>query len=227
MVDNDGTLQFDAPFTMNGGTLTNNGLVVFNSSTTIANVANFVMPTTASSLTIAANRTVNINQNNFNLDGANSATNVITVNAAAVLNINTTDYDPDSATNTFDGTINLVSGMINVNVTDAEFVMGGTLNMNASGGNGAEWSGDPIAIGNDAGVLDTKVNVTGDGNPNSQGRFFAPVDFKSDADVNVAAGALLVFNSTVNFNTVNGGNNAKFTGAGSMAFNSMSTLTKG
>ena len=47
--------------------------------------------------------------------------------------------------------------------------------------------GDAIEIGNDAGILDANLNVTGDGNPNSQGRFIAPVTFKSDADVDVPA----------------------------------------
>lgn len=221
VLDNDGTLQFDAPFTMNGGTLTNNGLVVFNSTTTIGAAANFVMPTTASSFTVAANRTVNINQNNINLDGSNTPTNVITVNGGATLNINTTDYDPDSATNAFDGTINLESGTIGVNVADPEFVMDGALNMNASAGNGAEWSGDTVNIGNDVGVLDADLNVTGDGNPNSQARFLSAVNFKSDADVNIPAGAFLNLVGVVNFDTVNAANNAQFTGAGTIALNNV------
>ena len=43
VVDTDGTLQFDAPFTMNGGTLTNNGHVIFNQTATIAAAANLDM----------------------------------------------------------------------------------------------------------------------------------------------------------------------------------------
>ena len=98
--------------------------------------------------------------------------------------------------------------------------MDNVLNMNATRRqSAAEWSGDPIDIGNDAGALDADLNVTGDGNPNSQGRFFAPVDFNSDADVNVAAGASLVSTRTVNFDTVNAANNAEFTGAGTISFN--------
>ena len=222
VIDTDGTLQFDAPFTMNGGTLTNNGLVVFNSSTTIANAANFVMPTTSSSLTVAANRTVNINQNNFNLDGSNAATNVITVNTDATLNINTTDYDPDSATNAFDGTVNLVSGTINVNVTDVEFVMDGVLNSSASGSDQSLWTGDNLAFGNDAGVLDADVNITG----SQPTQFGSAVRFNSDADVNVADGATMHFLSVVNFNSVNGGNNAEFTGSGEMIFSAGVNFTE-
>jgi hypothetical protein len=36
VVDNDGTLIFNAPFTMNGGNLVNNGLVVFNAKSALA-----------------------------------------------------------------------------------------------------------------------------------------------------------------------------------------------
>ena len=222
VVDTDGTLQFDAPFSMNGGALANNGLVVFNSSTTIAAAANFTMPTTSSSLTVAANRTVNINQNNFNLDGSNAATNVITVNSDATLNINTTDYDPDSATNAFDGTVNLVSGTINVNVTDAEFIMDGVLNSSASGLDQSLWSGDAIAFGNDAGVLDADVNISG----SQPMQFGSVVRFNSDADVNVADGTALHFLSTVNFNSVNGGNNAEITGGGEMIFSAGVNFTE-
>jgi hypothetical protein len=216
VVDTDGTLQFDAPFTMNGGTLTNNGLVVFNSSTTVAAVANLAMATTSSSITVAANRTVNINQNNFNMDGPNALTNVITVEAGGELNIGTTDYDPDSATNAFDGTINLNSATISVNTADAEFVMDGTLNMNKSEASVPEWNGEPLDIGNDAGALDAKLNISGLGNSIIR----AQVDFNSDADVDIAAVSALLLTDTVNFNSVNGGNNAQFTGAGALRFNS-------
>jgi hypothetical protein len=141
------------------------------------------------------------------------------VEADAELTFNVVDYDT-TATNAFSSTITLNNGAIFANTADAEFVMDGTLNMNASGGfSAAEWSGDAIDIGNDAGVLNADLNVTGDGNPNSQGRFFVPVDFNSDADVNVAAGAFLNLSGVVNFDTVNAANNAEFTGAGTMAFN--------
>jgi hypothetical protein len=219
VVDNDGTLQFDAPFSMNGGDLVNNGLVVFDSTAVIgAGGANFTMPTTSSSLTVAANRTVTINQNNFNMDGANTSSNTITVEAGGSLNIATTDYDPDQATNAFDGTITLNSGALTVTTSDAEFVMDGTLNINNTTSTVPFWSAssEPIDIGNDSGALDANVNIGGTGHSqiNSQ------VDFNSDADVNIAAGATLQFvsSTTVNFNTVNGGNNAEFTGAGKISF---------
>jgi hypothetical protein len=216
VVDNDGTLEFDAPFTMNGGNFINNGLVVFDANATIAAGANFTMPTTASRITVAANRTVSINANNFNMDGSNALTNVITVETSGTLNITTTDYDPEAATNAFDGTININSGSISVNTSDAEFVMDGTLNMNKSGAPVAEWEGsDQLDIGNDAGALDANLNIGGNGNS----LFHSQVDFNADADVDVAAGCGLILNFTTNFNTVNGVNNAQFTGSGYIRFN--------
>ncbi|BBO30745.1 beta strand repeat-containing protein [Lacipirellula parvula] len=221
VVDDDGTLQFDAPLTINGGTLVNNGLVIFNSSTVLGAAAGMTLPTASSSFTVAANRNVVINQNNFNLDGFGVLTNTITVESGGDLTVNTTDYDPDSATNAFNGTINLNRGNIEVITSDAEFVMDGVLNMNSTGAVGAEWDGESIDIGNDAGALSAHLNVTGDGNINSQARFFTNIDFNSDADVNVAAGASLAFNEAVSFDTVNGGNNASFTGSGSMFFSGL------
>jgi hypothetical protein len=215
VVDNDGTLQFDAPFSANGGSIVNNGTIVFNSSTTIAAPVAFTMPTTASSITVAANRTVNINANNFNMDGSNALTNAITVEAGGELVISTTDYDPDQAANAFDGTITINSGSLSVNTSDAEFVMDGTLNMNKSGAPVAEWEGNPLDIGNDAGALDANLNIGGNGNT----LFHSQVDFNSDADVDIAAGNGLILNLTTNFNTVNGVNNAQFTGGGAIRFN--------
>jgi hypothetical protein len=222
VLDSDGTLQFDAPFSLNGGSFVNNGLVIFNSSTTIAAAANFTMPTTASSLTVADNRTVNINQNNFNLDGSNSATNIITVNTGATLNITTSDYDPDSATNAFDGTVNLNNGTISVSTSDAEFVMDGVLNSTASGSDQSLWTGETLAIGNDAGSRDADVNILG----SQPTQFGSGVRFLSDADVNIADGATMHFLSVANFNTVNGGNTAEFTGSGEMIFSGTANFTE-
>lgn len=161
--------------------------------------------------TVIADTTINVD--NFNFDSG-----AWTIQSGAELTFNANDYEPDSLTNSFENTITLNNGAIFANSPDPAIVMNGTLNMNATGGNGAEWDGDAVQIGNDVGVLDANVNVTGDGNTNSQGRFFAPVTFMSDADVEVPAGASLVLNRPVAFNSVNAANNAEFTGAGTMAF---------
>jgi hypothetical protein len=214
VLDADGTLQFDAPFTMNGGTLTNNGHVIFNQTATIAAAANLDLVGDAD-LTVQANRTVTINQTNFNLDGSGVGGTVLTVHSQGLLNINVTDYDSDAATNVFDGTINLINGDISVTTGDAEFFMDGVLNMNSSvEGQIVAWTGEPLDIGNDAGTLDADLNIVG----TRQSHIGSEVDFNSDADVSVSGSATLVLLGTVNFNTVNGGNNAAFGGAGTIAF---------
>jgi fibronectin-binding autotransporter adhesin len=213
VVDTDGTLRFDSVFTLNGGTLTNEGHVVFNANATINNAATFTMGANGSDLTVGAGATVTINQPSFNLDGTAAGT-VLTVNDNATLNLNLGDYDNDAATNAFDGTINLNSATISSNVTDAEFVMDGVLNSSASGGEQSLWTGDNLAIGNDLGVLDSKVNISG----SQPTQFGSLVRFNSDADVNIADGATMHFLSVVNFNPVNGGNNAEITGGGEIIF---------
>ncbi len=162
----------------------------------------------ASANFVTANSTINATTIDFDAGGW-----VIQNNA--LLTVNVTDYETGIVTNTFDATISLNDGDISVTTGDAEFVMDGVLNMNSTiDGQVVTWSGEPLDIGNDAGVLDADLNVTG----TQQSQIGAPVDFNSDADVDVAAGATLAFLSTVNFDTVNAANNAQFTGAGTIAF---------
>jgi hypothetical protein len=212
--DVDGTLQFDVPFAMNGGDFINNGLVIFNQSATIATAANFTMPGDAS-LTVEAGRTLTINQTGFNLDGTGLGGTVITVNSQGRLNLNSDDYDTDTATNVFDATITLNSSTFNFNPVDPfdTFTMDGVLNMNNTGSQTASWEGKQISIGNDGGTLDAHLNAAG-----GVVRFTTEVVFRSDAAVNVAAGATVNFEKLVNFTGVNGANIAEFTGAGRMDF---------
>ena len=173
------------------------------------------MPTTSSSLTVAANRIVNINQANFNLDGSNAATNVITVNDGAVLTISTGDYDTDSATNAFDGTVNL----------DERHDRHQHRRRRVRHGRRAELP----RLRQQSEPLDRRGPRHRQRRRRARRRrehhaarqptqFGAQVDFNSDADVNVADGATVHFLATVNFNTVNGGNNAEFTGGGELIF---------
>jgi len=159
--------------------------------------------------TVSASST--INATNFNFDGGNWV-----IQPGPTLTVNVTDYDPDAATNAFDSTITFNSGRINITTGDAEFVMNGTLNLNNTINFIPFWTGEPIAIGNDAGTLDAKVNVGGTG----ISQIASPARLNSDADVAVAAGTILQFLSNVDFNTVNGADNAEFTGAGELSFSS-------
>ena len=203
---------------MNGGSLVNNGHLIFNNDATINTAASFPMGVAGADLTVTAGHEVTINQTNINLDG-NGVGTVITVGSGGTLNIDVTDYESDAATNAIDATINLDAGDIFFDTSDAEVVMDGVLNMHSNADFNAGWFGEPVDIGNDAGTLDADINVTGESNAPVQ--FGASVDFNADADVNVAAGAELMFltNSSVTFNTVNGVNNAEFTGSGRISFN--------
>jgi hypothetical protein len=110
VVDTDGTIIFDAPFTMNGGSFANNGLIVFNANATIAAGANFTMPTGSSSLTVNANRTVTVHQANFNADGTDTNTNLLTINSGGALNLNL----GAGADESLNGTIFLNGGALDV-----------------------------------------------------------------------------------------------------------------
>lgn len=140
------------------------------------------------------------------------------VEAGANLVVDVNDYDTTS-TQAFDSTITLNSGSMGVMTGESQFVMDGTLNMNNTTGNEAAWGGQAIEIGNDTDSLDANLNVGGGG----KSRFFNSVDFNSDADVYVASGANLVFNTVTDFETDglnDGTSDAEFTGNGSLTFNS-------
>lgn len=136
-----------------------------------------------------------------------------TIDPGALLTVNVTDYDT-TATNAFDSAITLNNGDVSVTTGDAEFVMDGTLNMISSTAGGITvWTGEPLDIGNDAGALDANLSLSG----TQQTQIAPAIDFNSDAEVNIADGATLSLLSTVNFDTVNGANNAQFTGSGRIA----------
>ena len=212
-VNVDGNTNFSAPTTFGAGSTVSIDTAMTLNATNTANYAGVTISGLGSYdagtvNTVTANST--INPSNFNFDTGNWI-----VQDNALLTINVVDYDPDAATNAFDATLTLNSSDISVTTSDAEFVLDGTLNMNSSAdGLVTIWSGEPIDIGNDAGLLDADVLVTG----KHPSQFTAQVDFNSDADVEVVAGAGLSFTGIADFNTVNGANNAEFTGSGELSF---------
>ncbi|WP_442481865.1 beta strand repeat-containing protein [Aeoliella sp. SH292] len=156
---------------------------------------------------VTANSTISVAS--FAFDGG-----TWTIEPGAMLTVNVTDYDTVGV-NSFTNTITLNNGDISVTTGDAEFIMNGVLNMNSSEpGEITLWTGEPLDIGNDVGAVDADLNVTG----TQQSQIGAPVDFNSDADVDIAAGATLSLLASADFNTVNGLNNAQFTGAGRINF---------
>ena len=138
-----------------------------------------------------------------------------TINPGATLTVNVDVYDINDGT--FDQTINVHSGVINVNTGDAQFVLnGGTIYLNNNTGVSPTWTGEPLAIGDDAGPPGTaNLNAAGAG----ISRINSIITFNSDADVNIAASANLVLNTTATFASVNGANNANFTGNGTLTTN--------
>ena len=167
--------------------------------------------------TVTADSTITMT--NFNFDGGNW-----TVENAVALTVNVTDYDPDSVTNAFDATITLNGGDISVNTADAEFVMDGTLNLSGSATPLAFWAGEPLDIGNDVGVCKAHVN---DWESRRYDRFeLVPRSTSIPTPTSMWPTGPHSFWGLVDFDTVNGANNAEFTGAGISPFMKVPTSTK-
>lgn len=148
---------------------------------------------------------------NFDFDGGDW--NVQAGGQLKVVNVR--DYDLFEPTNGFDRTISVTDGDVFVDTLDPRFVMNGTLTMTSTlAGQSVDWEGEPISIGDDAGVLDSHLIVSG----NHTSRFKTDVLFNGDADVNVSAGATLAFENPVEFNTFGPSGSAEFAGAGTLSF---------
>ena len=211
---NAGITVFEGNLTFNEGNFTvgDDATVQFDRTTMFVDATDF---TNAGTWNIVINATTNIGDatvaagEDFNWDGSDSVANVTTVNATGVLNINVENVDA-GASDTYDGTLTMNSGNVDVQVADGSWIMNGDLNMNNTAGDIPVLSGDSVAIGADNGSLNANLNVGGTG----ISQISAPVTFQADADVNIAAGATLELNANATFNSVNGGNNARFNGSG-------------
>jgi hypothetical protein len=180
VVDNDGTLEFNAPFTMNGGNFVNNGLVVFDANATIGAGANFTMPTNSSSITVAANRIVTFNQANYNADGLGVPTNVLTINSAGVLTLNL----GAGADELISCLVKLNGGGLHVNTMDNTWSIDGDIEVDANTGI-SQLSGEDLTL--------TSVNTTIGGN--STLRIAAPLTIAAAA--NFTGTGTLAFNQQV------------------------------
>jgi autotransporter-associated beta strand protein len=192
-----------------GARLTVSGDAIYNGGTITG--AGDYWPPTGDHNTVTANSTISTTNFNFDSDDGLGAW---TVAPGVRLTVNVVDYDGE-VVNDFDSTLTLNSGNISANTADPVFVMEGTLNMNNTTGTIPYWSGDAIQIGDDAGTLDADINVGGTG----ISQIGTAIDFKSDADVDIAAGATLQLLGNASFNSVNGANNAEFTGGGRLQTN--------
>ena len=124
------SLRFTAPFTATtfstaGGTINNAGLIIFDSETTIGAVTDFQMTGANASLTVSAGRTVNIDDADFNPDGAGAATNIITIGDGGIL-----DLDLGAgADESLDGVINLNGGELDVTTQSNSWAISGDVNV--------------------------------------------------------------------------------------------------
>ena len=153
-----------------------------------------------------------------------------TINTDATLSVQASDYDSDSAIDSFNSTITLNGGVVSIalGVGESFVVDAATINMVYQ-----DETPKILAvrkeIGNDAGMLDTHINVSGPG----LSQFVGETTFFADADVNIDSGSILFVDGPANFNSVNGGNNATFAGDGRIwiahtaNFNEVTTLNLG
>lgn len=142
--DGDGTLQFNAPFTLSGGNLVNHGLVVFNANTTIGAAANFTMPTVTSSITVNSGVNVNVDQANFDADGADAATNAITIHGNGVLDLDLNLLGDHN----FGGTLTLNGGELDfTGGTPGWSINGGSLTVGVESGI-SQINGDTVTFVN-------------------------------------------------------------------------------
>ncbi len=155
---------------------------------------------------------VDITVDTFDFDRAPT-----TVEPGGVLDIDVQSYDT-LLTEKYDSTLTVNSGRASIGVANNPFVMDGTLNLNNTDGTTAEVSGfGGIQIGDDVGSGGANINTGGTGLSRVTQ---TPITFNSDADVEVAAGTTLQLRSAV-FNSVNGLNNAEFTGGGTLLMGSV------
>ncbi len=195
-----------------GATLNANGNTIHDGGTITG--AGTYNPPSGDNNSVVSNSTIDVDF--FNFDRSDW-----TIDPHATLDVSVVDYDSDAATDAFDATITINSGTASVNSDDTEFIMNDTINLNNTTGTPATWSGDPIWFGDDSGTLDSNLNVGGAG----LSRISADITFYSDADVHIVGGATLQ-TDRVTFESVNGAENAEFTGTGTWQMTGANTVNE-
>jgi len=223
---NSGTLVIETGFIATSTAIVD---VAANSTLQLDGTASFSdgsqLDLNAASTTLVVNGSTNISGGTFNWDGPGSLANVTTVGAAGVLTLNVDEVDVGN--NRFDGTINN-SGEINVNLTDPNdtWTMAGTLNMDAATGAimetgnmivtgeinvdpnlpAAAGSNGPAALGVPGTAMISgdivEFHSTSVLNVNGGVGIIMPdirVAFQAGSTVNVAAGATVALEDTVDF----------------------------
>lgn len=214
VLDDDGTLQFDAEFIAVEGTIANNGHIIFNQDATIGANVDFQMIGVEADMTVGAGATVVINDADMDFDGGGASTNVITVEADGLLDLNLDSFEGNDRA---DGFLTLNSGSLSLTVADGSWTMERRLTLNNTGGGVPVVSGSAMVVGDDAILTssnDADIRVEGNG----VSQIAANVTFNSDAEVDVAAGTTLAITGFSTFNSVNGNESALFDGQGDIYF---------
>lgn len=211
VLDGDGTLQIDAPFVADDGTINNNGVIVFNNTATINSGVDFDMIGIDAGMTVGSGVTVDINDADMDFDGSGSSTNTITVESQGQLNLNLDSFEGNDRA---DGVIDLNSGSLSLTVTDGSWTMDRKLNLTNTSGNTPALLGSAVSIGADTGSNDAQVTVSGVGTS----QISVPVTWNSDTDLEVTADATLSVLGFSTFNSVNGTENATYIGPGNVYF---------
>ncbi len=211
VIGNDSTLHFEAEVVADAGTISNEGLIVFDNDATINSGVDFQMNSTFASITLNPGVSVEINDEDMDFDGGGAHTNVITVQEGAELDLNLDSFEGNDRA---DGYLTLNSGTLELSVTDGEWTMERRLTLNNTNGTEAIVRGSAIAVGADSGTNDADVIVGGTGSS----RITPDVTWNSDAEVDVAAGATLAVIGFSTFNSVNGAESAQFNGPGNIRF---------
>ena len=159
-------------------------------------------------LTVTGNSTVSVTT--YDWDEGDT-----TVESNGVLNLNVTNIDR-SAGQRYDRTLRLNSGTTNVDVAGNVWTMDGNLVLNNSNNDSPRLDGDAVFVGDGVGVADARIRVLGSG----VSTIDASTSYRSDADTNVASGAVLEHTSTVHL--LGGGT---FSGDGTLAFRSNVNVT--
>ncbi|MEX2171044.1 MAG: hypothetical protein WD851_17120 [Pirellulales bacterium] len=187
-------LVIDAALTATGGAINNSGTITFNAASTIGAVANFNMNGVDSKLIV--NSVVNIDDPDFNLDGADGANNVTTINAGGNLDL---DLGAGADEN-FSHVININGGELDVTTADNTWSLNSDGVINAGGAATSSINGETFSLAGTG-----SVNVAAGATLNVN----ATTQITGATDVTIAAGA------TLNFAVVTYGNaGASFTGEG-------------
>ncbi|HEY7089034.1 MAG TPA: hypothetical protein VH518_13145, partial [Tepidisphaeraceae bacterium] len=140
ILDDIDSVVFDASITASGGVINNSGAMTFNAPATFLSGVDFNMTGGEAKLTV--NSIVNIDTQDFNLDGQGLAGNITTINTGGSLDLALgAGADED-----FDHTINLNGGSLSVTTLDNDWSLTSIGTINAGGGATSSINGETFDV---------------------------------------------------------------------------------